>query len=82
MNKIILIVGLALFGCKEQKSKFAIEEPHLVIKVWKESPKSIHDEMSPKFRAVLENGDTIPVIPYTSVGDTIIYRFIHTEYNK
>lgn len=51
------------------------EVKHKIVKKFKVTPVSIHDEISPRFRAVLENGDTVPTGENSRIGDTVIYIY-------
>lgn len=75
----ITITTLILTACGSSKVDHC--DAYAVIKTWKERPISIHDEMSPKYKAILSNGDTIPCDSYTQVGDTIYYTYIKVENN-
>jgi len=70
---------MTLVACGSSKVDHC--DAYSVIKTWKERPINIHDEMSPKYKAVLSNGDTIPCDSYTQVGDTIYYTYIKVENN-
>ena len=72
----ILILSLPLTGCLTEPVGVE-EERHTIVEVFKLAPVSIHDEISPRYRAVLSNGDTIPVAQFERVGDTITYKYYH-----
>jgi len=82
MRKILIIslllIGVLASGCTQQApSKI---EKHLVVKVFIKRPVSVHDQISPRFYAVLDNEDTVPVGPRTRAGDTITYKYYqHVE---
>ena len=46
-----------------------------IVKKFKLPPSGIHEEISPRYRGVLENGDTVPVGESTRVGDTVSYIY-------
>ena len=74
MNSLLL--GLSVFflgSCYE--SIQGEEVKHKIVKKFKVTPVSIHDEISPRFRAVLENGDTVPTGENSRIGDTVIYIY-------
>jgi hypothetical protein len=50
-------------------------EKHAVLSVFKKKPVSIHDEISPRYYAVLDNGDTVSVGETTRPYDTITYKY-------
>jgi hypothetical protein len=74
MNSLLL--GLSVFflgSCYE--SIQGEEVKHKIVKKFKVTPVSIHDEVSPRFRAVLENGDTVPTGENSRIGDTVSYIY-------
>jgi hypothetical protein len=73
----ILLLVSTLFSCRESKVEHC--DAYAVIKTWKVRPVSIHDEITPKYQAVLSNGDTIPCDNYTKAGDTIYYTYIKVQ---
>jgi hypothetical protein len=48
---------------------------HVIIKKFKVAPVSVHDDISPRYKAVLENGDTIPVNQTSRPGDTVSFIY-------
>jgi hypothetical protein len=52
-----------------------MEIHHVIIKKFKVPPTSVHDEISPRYKAVLENGDTVYTTQNSKPGDTITYRY-------
>ena len=52
-----------------------IEKIDKIVKKFKLPPSGIHEEISPRYRGVLENGDTVPVGESTRVGDTVSYIY-------
>ena len=48
---------------------------HVIVKKFKVPPVSVHDDISPKYRAVLENGDTVPTSQNSKLGDTVSYIY-------
>jgi hypothetical protein len=65
---------LLLISCSSNIVTQEILEGHRILKVWKKEPVSIHDEVSPKYRALLSNGDTVPCSKQANVGDSVYYR--------
>lgn len=51
---------------------------HVIVKKFKVPPVSVHDDISPRYKAVLENGDTVPTTQNSKPGDTVSYIY----YNK
>jgi hypothetical protein len=51
-------------------------ENHVVIAVFKKAPIGVHEEISPRYYGILENGDTIPVSQITRPNDTIQYTYV------
>jgi hypothetical protein len=50
-------------------------EKHAIVRVFKKRPVSIHDEISPRYYAVLDNGDTVPVHERARSCDTVTYKY-------
>jgi hypothetical protein len=74
MNSLLL--GLSVFflgSCNEYKVDEV--QKHIIVKKFKVTPVSIHDEISPRYRAVLENGDTVAAGENSRVGDTIEFIY-------
>ena len=74
MKYFILI--LLIFSCNQKRFSEKIEN-HIVIKVWKESIPAINGLISPNYKAVLENGDTISVKSIIVPNDTIKYKILN-----
>lgn len=75
MNSLLLGLSVFLLGSCYESIK-GEEVKHVIIKKFKTAPVSIHDEISPKFRAVLENGDTVPTGENSRIGDTVSYIYL------
>jgi hypothetical protein len=77
MNKVnSFLLALSVFFLGSCYEPIQGEEvKHRIVKKFKVAPVSIHDEMSPRFRAVLENGDTVPTGENSRIGDTVSYIF-------
>ena len=74
VNSFLLALSVFFLGsCYE--SIQGEEVKHRIVKKFKVTPVSIHDEMSPRFRAVLENGDTVPTGENSRIGDTVSYIY-------
>ena len=52
-----------------------VKVKHVIVKKFKVPPVSVHDDISPRYKAVLENGDTIPTSQNSREGDTVSYIF-------
>lgn len=74
MNSLLLGLSVFLLGSCYESIK-GEEIQHVIIKKFKVAPSSIHDEISPRYRAVLENGDTVPTGENSRVGDTVSYIY-------
>lgn len=74
-KQLILSIAfaLALGSCTEPSG--GVEVKHTIIKKFKVRAVSVHDEISPRFKAVLDNGDTVPVGLNSRIGDTITYIY-------
>jgi len=46
-----------------------------VVSVFKKPPVNIHEEISPRYYAILENGDTVPADVNSRPGDSITYIY-------
>lgn len=77
MRKLVILLTLTigvLASCCTQQTPTKIEK-HTVVRVFMKRPISIHDEISPSFYAVLENGDIVPVSHRIRPGDTLTYKY-------
>lgn len=74
LNSVALALSIFLLGSCYESIK-GEEVKHVIIKKFKVAPSSIHDEISPRYRAVLENGDTVPTGENSRVGDTVSYIY-------
>ena len=77
--KFIFVALLFLYSCSEPttKSHYTLQsrEGHIITKIIEQTPVNIHDEISPKYRAILDNQDTVVCVSSAHVGDTIFYVF-------
>jgi len=69
-----IFVILLLINCSSNTVTQEILEGHMIVKIWKKQPVGIHEEMSPKYKALLSNGDTVPCSKHAHVGDSVYYR--------
>ena len=76
----ILAMIIGLTACEIKEPKQVEVQKHQVVRVYKNRPASIHEEISPRYSAILTNGDTVSCTQNTRVGDTITYKFI--EYGR
>ncbi len=74
MNSLLLGLSVFLLGSCYESVK-GDEVKHKIVKKFKVPPSGIHEELSPRYRGVLENGDTVPVAENTRVGDTVSYIY-------
>ena len=84
MNKLhILLLGIILISCTENKRpQLEYEKEYVIVKIWRVPSVYTLDDLSPRYKGVLSNGDTIRVISNTMVGDTITYKYVHYDYEK
>lgn len=68
------IFVILLLSCSSHSEQTEVLEGHMIIKIWKKQPVNVHEEISPKYRALLSNGDTVPCPKTAHVGDSIYYR--------
>jgi hypothetical protein len=74
--RTFIILTLALSAITSCVKPSAVKhEKHAVLSVFKKKPVSIHDEISPRYYAVLDNGDTVSVGETTRPYDTITYKY-------
>lgn len=73
-SRIFLILLLSLVGCTGTVTKKK-QETHVIVKIWWVPPTNIHQEISPRYKALLDNGDTVPCSPQAHIGDTIYYKY-------
>jgi hypothetical protein len=74
VNSLLLGLSVFLLGSCYESIK-GEEVKHKIVKKFKLPPSGIHEELSPRYRGVLENGDTVPVGESTRVGDTVSYIY-------
>lgn len=65
---------LLLNSCQESAGT-KTKVNHVIIKKFKVPPVGVHEEISPRYRAVLENGDTVPTSQNSKPGDTVSYFY-------
>jgi len=74
VNSFVLALSVFLLGSCYESTK-GEEVKHVIIKKFKVTPVSIHYEISPRYRAVLENGYTVAAGENSRVGDTIEFIY-------
>lgn len=80
-TKLVLFsaISFILGSCNEYKVDEV--QKHIIVKKFKVTPVSIHDEISPRYRAVLENGDTVAAGENSRVGDTIEFIYYKVKWS-
>ena len=71
-SRIFLILLVSLVGCTTTVTK---EESFVIVDTWQEYPVSVHQEISPRNKALLNNGDTVPCSSNAKIGDTVYYKY-------
>lgn len=72
----ILTLLIIASSCNQPTVDKITFEKHIAVKVFRQAPIGVHEYLSPKYYAVLENGDTVPIGAKTQIGDTITYKYI------
>ena len=73
-NYTLLVLALGMLAGCASPSSVKVER-HVIVEIFKKKPISIHDEISPRYYAVLKNGDTVPVHERTQINDTVTYKY-------
>lgn len=73
--KLLFFTALMAVGCQIKGENIDRVEKHTILKMYRLSPNSVHDVISPRTRAILSNGDTIPCTENHQIGDTITYIY-------
>ena len=74
----IISIMLLLNSCQENTGT-KTKVNHVIIKKFKVPPVGVHEEISPRYRAVLENGDTVPTSQTSRPGDTVRYFYYNMK---
>ena len=73
----VLRINIPLQTTEEHIIKTTVYETrYVIVSKFRQNPKSVHEEISPKWRAILSNGDTIPCNKYSALGDTVVYQMV------
>jgi hypothetical protein len=75
-TKFFFILLVVLSGCTTTVSE---KESYVITDVWEEYPFNIHQEINPRYKALLNNGDTVPCSPHARIGDTIYYKYLKVK---
>lgn len=70
-----LLILFFLCFCTPQSHDIERVEKHTITQITRKKQASIHEEISPKYCAILENGDTIFTTKNGRINDTIYYVF-------
>lgn len=68
--KNFLILLILFVSCTNKVPKKDIKW-YIVVDTWKEKPLNVHQEISPRYGALLDSGDTIVCSSNITVGDTV-----------
>ena len=77
----ILVLILGMLASCSSPSSVKIEK-HAIVEVFKKRPISIHDEISPRYYAVLDNGDTTIIHETAKANDTVTYKYYQYVENR
>ena len=77
----ILVLILGMLSSCSSPSSVKIEK-HVIVSVFKKRPISIHDEISPRYYAVLDNGDTTIIHETAKANDTVTYKYYQYVENR
>lgn len=50
----------------------------IIIEVYRANPRSVYDDINPKFYAITQQNDTVPCTKFNKIGDSIYY-IKHTQ---
>ena len=74
---LIILVNMVVFYSQEPVTKTTVYETrYVIVSKFRQNPKSVHEEISPKWGAILSNGDTIMCNKFSSPGDTVVYQIV------
>ncbi len=74
---IMLIIStiMAIHYILNRKMVVACKKSYGIVRVYKANPTNIHQEISPRYIAILSNLDTITCNKNTRVGDSVIFMY-------
>lgn len=75
-SRIFLILLVSLIGCTTTVSE---KESYVIMDIWQEYPVNVHQEINPRYKALLNNGDTVPCSAQARIGDTIYYKYLKVK---
>ena len=74
---LIILVNMLVLYSEEHIIKTTVYETrYVIVSKFRQNPKSVHEEISPKWGAILSNGDTIMCNKFSSPGDTVVYQIV------
>lgn len=74
---LIIAVNMLVLYSEEHITKTIVYETrYVIVSKFRQNPKSVHEEISPKWGAILSNGDTIMCNKFSSPGDTVVYQIV------
>jgi hypothetical protein len=79
MKLIKLTFILFILNSCQENTGTKTKVNHVIIKKFKVPPVGVHEEISPRYRAVLENGDTVPTSQNSKPGDTVRYFYYNMK---
>ena len=68
-------ISIAIHYIFNHKAVVACKKSYSVVKVYKADPTNVHQEISPRYIAILSNLDTITCNRNTRVGDSVIFMY-------
>ena len=72
MDLKIVFILILLNSCQQS---VGTKVNHVIVKKFKVPPVGVHDYISPRYKAVLENGDTVPTNQTSRPGDTVSFLY-------
>lgn len=68
-------ISIAIHYIFNRKVVVACKKSYGIVRVYKANPTNIHQEISPRYIAILSNLDTITCNKNTCVGDSVIFMY-------
>lgn len=72
MDLRIVFILILLNSCQQS---VGTKVNHVIVKKFKVPPVGVHDYISPRYKAILENGDVIPTNQGSKQGDTVSFLY-------